>query len=460
MHTAADVEKHVASWPGCVVKQCNGMTQPLVIHCDQHGLFGLAQAHRAFKSAGCPECLKNIPGKRGFKLDTPSFIVRAKAVFGGFYSYSKVVYESESKQVIIGCPVHGEFIQKASTHLGGAGCLQCSWDAKRQESQWVDEFKRLFGNQYQVIASKYTNCKQSIELVCRDHGRFERTREVLLRGMGCPDCYYGETSFLYLMRLSASIWKVGVTNNLYQRRLEIRKVFPEAQIIYCWSGKRQAVLDVESATKAKNQMICNTEVSTSFAGWTECFSQEPDMCAAEVLLHANQLIQRQLPDKFAGGSCVFVLYDPRTNKPFFVGSSSCKPTRTYLMMPHRGARKQAILRDIRTAGLQVVVDIKAEGLSEIEAKHLRNELIMQYRRDGTALVNGRPRQPKLPKPKAKRRVSEASRAKMCLNARGQKLPPAALENSNKHWRGRHHTPEQNQKNAEGVRQYWVKKRRS
>jgi hypothetical protein len=56
------------------------------------------------------------------KMNTQAFIVRARAVHGDEYCYSKVEYVSAHKGVIIICADHGEFMVTPYNHLVGVGC--------------------------------------------------------------------------------------------------------------------------------------------------------------------------------------------------------------------------------------------------------------------------------------------------------------------------------------------------
>lgn len=60
------------------------------------------------------------------KLTQEEFIERAKKVHGDKYLYDKTIYSGALKAVTISCPVHGDFQQRAATHLNGSGCMLCS----------------------------------------------------------------------------------------------------------------------------------------------------------------------------------------------------------------------------------------------------------------------------------------------------------------------------------------------
>lgn len=61
------------------------------------------------------------------------FIRQAKTSHGDKYDYSKVQLEYTKDKVIIICPIHGEFTQRASTHLQGSGCPKCANARYRQK---------------------------------------------------------------------------------------------------------------------------------------------------------------------------------------------------------------------------------------------------------------------------------------------------------------------------------------
>ena len=65
------------------------------------------------------------------RMTTEQFIDRAIAVHGDRYDYGRTEYVSSREAVVIDCPVHGEFQQRASSHLQGNGCPVCATDNRR-----------------------------------------------------------------------------------------------------------------------------------------------------------------------------------------------------------------------------------------------------------------------------------------------------------------------------------------
>ena len=96
---------------------------PITIICLEHGEFEMS-AHNHLRGQGCPKCANLTKGAYQ-KSNTEEFIRKSKLVHGDKYDYSKVDYVNNRVKVTIGCPEHGEFIQKPLDHLHGSGCPEC-----------------------------------------------------------------------------------------------------------------------------------------------------------------------------------------------------------------------------------------------------------------------------------------------------------------------------------------------
>ena len=95
----------------------------IICHCKdkfgfEHGEFEV-RACNHLNGTGCPKC----GGK--YTPTTEEWIERARKVHGDKYDYSKVKYTKNNEKVCIICPTHGEFYQRASSHLLGIGCPMC-----------------------------------------------------------------------------------------------------------------------------------------------------------------------------------------------------------------------------------------------------------------------------------------------------------------------------------------------
>lgn len=96
--------------------------------CKFHGEF-LSTPRNLFRSKyGCSKCAQKHTNKKlinkGICAQT-SFKEQAEKVHGDRYDYSKTVYKSRNKKLLITCKQHGDFYQYPSLHLRGEGCPTC-----------------------------------------------------------------------------------------------------------------------------------------------------------------------------------------------------------------------------------------------------------------------------------------------------------------------------------------------
>lgn len=77
-----------------------------------------------------------------------SFIESAIKIHGNRYDYSKVEYKNNATHVTIICPEHGEFEQTPNMHLRGRGC-PCS-HGETFIHNWLTSNKFEFVSQYEL----------------------------------------------------------------------------------------------------------------------------------------------------------------------------------------------------------------------------------------------------------------------------------------------------------------------
>lgn len=105
------------------------------IICPIHGEFKQTPSAHLL-GCDCPKCAKENSAKKlseKFSLGTDNFIVKAKEIHKDLYSYNKTVYTNMNTNVIITCPIHGDFFQLPSNHLKGYGCPKCKLSKLERE---------------------------------------------------------------------------------------------------------------------------------------------------------------------------------------------------------------------------------------------------------------------------------------------------------------------------------------
>lgn len=161
-----------------------GSRNNITIICPIHGEFSINSCgHTSIDKKGCPKCSK--------RTSESEWIKKAIRVHGEFYDYSKVKYNTARDKVIIICPEHGEFLQKAASHIEGVGCMKCYRNSKKYNlKEFVERANNKHNNKYDYSKVVYINSSTKITIVCPTHGDFEQTPCSHLTGRGCIKCKY------------------------------------------------------------------------------------------------------------------------------------------------------------------------------------------------------------------------------------------------------------------------------
>lgn len=160
-------------------------TSKVRIICKLHGEF-IQEANSHLRGSGCPHCSNN------FRYDTFNFIEKSKLIHGSKYDYSKVEYKNSHTRIKIVCPIHGEFLQKAYSHLL-YGCNKCGIEQARLKMKkdieiFINESNKIHKNKYDYSKVEYVNDKKKVTIICSEHGEFQKTPYLHLKGGGCHMC--------------------------------------------------------------------------------------------------------------------------------------------------------------------------------------------------------------------------------------------------------------------------------
>ena len=129
----------------------------------------------------------------GIKLTKKEWIINSNKIHNNFYDYSKVEYNGSQKKVIIICPEHGEFEQRADGHMQGRGCKKCGIKKQiksslKSQEQFIKDCEKKHNNFYDYSKIKYKGVQEKIIIICPEHGEFEQLANAHLQGSGCPKC--------------------------------------------------------------------------------------------------------------------------------------------------------------------------------------------------------------------------------------------------------------------------------
>jgi hypothetical protein len=124
------------------------------------------------------------------KLKIEEFIERSNKIHKNKYIYTKTDYINSYSKIIITCPIHGDFIQRASDHLNSkCGCIECDPTKSLGTNLFITRSNIKHNNRYAynfVIYGK--NNYDKVTITCKSHGNFNQTPFAHLNGQGCPLC--------------------------------------------------------------------------------------------------------------------------------------------------------------------------------------------------------------------------------------------------------------------------------
>lgn len=145
--------KHGNTYDYSKITHIDRNTDIITVTCKKHGDFKTKVGRHVYY--GCSICGHDSTASiRSLGID--EFIQRSSKKHSNRYDYSKSIYESINKKVIIICKEHGEFMQSPTTHMIGAGCPNCK-NVSRGENEVhrvLQEYNYNFIQQY-----TFNDCK-------------------------------------------------------------------------------------------------------------------------------------------------------------------------------------------------------------------------------------------------------------------------------------------------------------
>lgn len=123
---------------------------------------------------------------RKTQLTQQDFEKLANEIHNNFYNYSRSIYKERRGKIIITCPLHDDFLQKAEKHLSGGICPKC--DIKNKTNDFIKRANLTHNNLYNYSKSNYVNTITKLIIICPKHGEFLQNPLKHLEGNGCPKC--------------------------------------------------------------------------------------------------------------------------------------------------------------------------------------------------------------------------------------------------------------------------------
>lgn len=168
----------------------------VIITCPFHGDFP-KRPLRFLKGVECTTC-----SRESRRYTTEEFIKKCSYVHHNYYDYSKTIYTISHANIIVTCPIHGDFELAAYSHIAGKGCsfpicyknkqtpniIPSGRKARTTNLNFVDKAKEIHGNTYNYSKTNYERYDKEVTIICAIHGPFEQKPVNHLVGHGCNIC--------------------------------------------------------------------------------------------------------------------------------------------------------------------------------------------------------------------------------------------------------------------------------
>lgn len=182
----------------------------IIIICNEHGKFQQFPLNH-LKGSGCAKCNGNS------KLTFNDFLEKSNLIHNNKFNYSLVKFENNDSNIQIICPKHGIFSQVLNKHLKGHGCNKCNHDNRRTNiGDFVNKSNLIHNNKYNYSLVEYKTTNTKVKIICPEHGIFEKTPKIHLKGEGCKKCIYiTEDKFIENCK-KVHNYKYNYNNTLYK----------------------------------------------------------------------------------------------------------------------------------------------------------------------------------------------------------------------------------------------------
>lgn len=122
------------------------------------------------------------------KMTKSEFVEQSNKIHNFKYTYEVVEFTTTKTKVVITCPTHGDFEQRANNHLRGQGCLKCSSKHRFTTEEFITKSNEVHSNKYTYEKVVYTTAVNKVTITCPTHGDFEQVARAHMQGNGCPKC--------------------------------------------------------------------------------------------------------------------------------------------------------------------------------------------------------------------------------------------------------------------------------
>lgn len=230
---------------------------------------------------------------KGKKLTLEEFIQKSNNVHSYKYDYSKSKFSITAEKVLILCPIHGEFLQIASSHLSGRGCPKCAKEIlihcrRSTKEEFIEKVNERHNYKYDYSRVVYKNNNTKVQIICPEHGIFEQTPRGHLT-YGCPKCHLrgydreswikiaikNKNSKLYIIECfnnEEKFIKIGITSRSLKERFGGKEMPYNYKIIMIYEYSPEIIWDFEKELHKLYSKDYQYIPKIPFNGMYECYN--------------------------------------------------------------------------------------------------------------------------------------------------------------------------------------------
>jgi len=107
------------------------------------------------------------------------------------FKYLEDTYKGVNSLFKFICPVHG-IIETTPNKHRKVGCCKCNKEQRYKDNlkAFVAKANIIHNSKYTYLLNTYTTNRQSMTIICPEHGEFTQTPSNHLKGHGCKKCQY------------------------------------------------------------------------------------------------------------------------------------------------------------------------------------------------------------------------------------------------------------------------------
>lgn len=180
LRRAGDIHKNKYDYS--LVQDIKTNKDRIDILCPIHGKFSQVVANHVCTRQGCPRCGGN------YRKSTEEVMIEIDRVHGDKFVYPLFEYKTNKQKIEVICRTHGSFFPSVKEHLKGGGCPKCAKNAKMNTASFIEKAKKIHGDRYDYSLVDYKGTEELITIKCKKHGPFAQRPHGHMMGYGCAKC--------------------------------------------------------------------------------------------------------------------------------------------------------------------------------------------------------------------------------------------------------------------------------